>query len=66
MTKHAATTQARKLATTRREWRYVIWSVEEMDPAGQHYHVASEETADTFYAGAEVVLTVGPDGTVEA
>jgi len=65
MTKHAAITRAADVARASRDWCYVIWSVEEQDAPGQHYHVATDETVDTFYAGAEVVLTVGPDGTVE-
>jgi hypothetical protein len=30
---------------------FVIWSVEDQDEPGQHYHPTDEDTAQTFYMG---------------
>jgi hypothetical protein len=42
--------------------RYVVWSVEDTDRAGEHYHVATEEAVDTFYLGATIAAVFGPEG----
>ena len=45
--------------------RFVIWCPEETDAPGEHYHIATDETLETFYMGlsdASIVACFGPDG----
>ena len=65
MSKDAAFQRASARARSTRQYRYVVWSVEDPDPPGQHYHVASDEDLETFYLGCQIVACYGPDGEYE-
>jgi len=49
MTLTQATRQARRRARETDEARYVVWSTEDGDRPGQHYHVATEEDLSTWF-----------------
>lgn len=66
MTLTQATHRARERAKATRRTRYVVWSIEETDTPGEHYHVATEDDFDGFYMGCTAQLAINPDGTVEA
>lgn len=65
MTKDAAIKFARACAQKHGSERFIVWSVEDRDLPGEHYHTAKDEDLDGFFNGCEVVATVQPDGTIE-
>jgi hypothetical protein len=66
MNKHAAIIWAQKRARKTQHEVFVVWSVEEQDEPGQHYHTSNADDLDGFYSGCEVVAVAQPDGLVEA
>ena len=68
MTSEAAIYEARKRINKQpksdREGMYIVWSPEAHDCPRHHFHPCTEEDLDTFFAGAEVVFYVEPDGSV--
>ena len=68
MTQEAAIYEARKRINKQpkdsRNGFYIVWSPESYDIPTHHYHLATEEDLDTFFAGAEVTCYVEPDGSI--
>jgi hypothetical protein len=65
MTRHQATKEAQRLAKRNARIFYVIWSVEDYDDPGQHYHATDDDTLETFYLGCDPLAAYEPDGSVE-
>jgi len=65
MTKTQALHAAKRIARKRSQIVYVVWSSEPDDPAGEHYHTATEYDLDTFFAGCDPIAAVEPDGCVD-
>jgi hypothetical protein len=57
--KRAYEVASKRAKRDRREW-FVVWSIEDHDPPGQHYHVSDDFDLETYYLGAEVVACVEP------
>ena len=55
MTKPHAIQHAKQAAKLRRQFVYIVWSVEDQDRPREHYHLASEFDLSTFYQGCTVV-----------
>ena len=66
VTRTQAIRRAVERAKQTRSERYVIWSPEDTDPAGDHFHVATEDDLDAYYLGARVDVYVSPEGTIES
>ena len=57
--------KAKKLALETQATAYVIFDPSHLDnPPDLAYYAATEEEADTFYAGCEIVDTVEPEDIV--
>jgi hypothetical protein len=57
---------AKKLAQKKQATAYVIFDPSHLDePPDRAYYAATEEEADTFFAGCEIVDTVEPEDIVE-
>jgi hypothetical protein len=58
-----AISQAKKLITNRNKldncipWKglYIVWSPEEFDNPGEHYHTATEGELDSHFSGCKVL-----------
>ena len=61
-----AYSQAKKLLQNRRAcdlvkpwpFLYIVWSIEEWDRPGEHYHIATEHEMENFYCGCEIIATI--------
>ncbi|MGE0373521.1 MAG: hypothetical protein AB7Q01_16800 [Gammaproteobacteria bacterium] len=63
MTESQAYRCASKCARLAKNWRYVVQDRDEFGDIA--YAVASDFDLETFYAGASVVASFGPDGQPE-
>ena len=66
MTLTQAIHRAKQRAKATRSDRYVVWSIEDDDPPGEHYHVATEDDFEGFYMGCTAACAITPEGTIEA
>jgi hypothetical protein len=59
--------KAKKLALETQATAYVIFDPSHLDsPPGLAYYASTEEEAETFFAGCEIVDSVEPEDIVEA